>query len=83
MPDYCGLVEFVAKALVTHPDDVSVSLKDDGEETSKVLISVCKEDIGRIIGKKGGTINSIRQLVRAAAVKPGDRVEVDVLEDVD
>lgn len=83
MPDYRALVEFIAKALVTCPDDVKVTLEDDEKGNIKVLIGVRKEDIGRIIGKRGSTINAIRQVVKAAAVKPGKRVDIDVLEDVE
>lgn len=83
MPDYRALVEFIAMALVTHPDDVKVTSEDDEKGNIKVLIAVLKEDIGRIIGRRGSTINAIRQVVKAAAVKPGKRVDVDVLEDVE
>jgi predicted RNA-binding protein YlqC (UPF0109 family) len=37
--------------------------------------------MGRLIGKRGVTINAIRMVARAAAVKPGEKVEVDILED--
>ncbi|MBQ9574563.1 MAG: KH domain-containing protein, partial [Synergistaceae bacterium] len=39
------------------------------------------EDVGRVIGKRGATINAIRLLAKAAAVKAGERVDVDIVED--
>ncbi|MBQ4418695.1 MAG: KH domain-containing protein, partial [Synergistaceae bacterium] len=42
---------------------------------------VAHEDVGRIIGKRGATINSIRLLAKAAAVKAGERVDVDIVEE--
>ncbi|MDD4836191.1 MAG: KH domain-containing protein [Synergistales bacterium] len=81
MADYGALVEYVARSLVSNPEDVRVSSSEAGDGTVKVLIEVDKVDIGRMIGRRGATINALRQVVRAAAVKSGDRVDVDVLED--
>lgn len=81
MPDYGALVEFVARALVTRPEAVRVSSNEADAGEIKILIDVDPEDIGRMIGRRGATINAIRQVVKAAAVKSGDRVDVDILED--
>ncbi|MBQ7561351.1 MAG: KH domain-containing protein, partial [Synergistaceae bacterium] len=48
---------------------------------NKILIRVAHEDVGRVIGKRGATINAIRLLAKAAAVKAGERVDVDIIED--
>ena len=81
MTNYAELVEFIAKSLVTKPEAVAIEESKD-EETGvvRVLISVDTEDTGRIIGKKGATINSIRHIAKATAVKAGERVDVDVKE---
>jgi hypothetical protein len=80
MPDYRELVDHIVRQLVTDPETVRVASerKDDG--SFLVRISVAREDVGRIIGKKGATINAVRQVVRAAASKAGERVDVDVEE---
>ena len=80
MVNYKELVEFIVKHLVTQPDTVEV---ESGEEDggSKILIRVAHEDVGRVIGKRGATINAIRLLAKAAAVKAGERVDVDIIED--
>jgi predicted RNA-binding protein YlqC (UPF0109 family) len=80
MASYKELVEFVAKHLVTQPDAVSVE-SNDGENGIKIMIRVSREDVGRIIGKRGATINAIRLLAKAAAVKAGERVDVDIVEE--
>ncbi|MBR1602864.1 MAG: KH domain-containing protein [Synergistaceae bacterium] len=80
MVNYKELVEFIVKHLVTQPDAVIVE-KSDEESWTKVLIRVAHEDVGRIIGKRGATINSIRLLAKAAAVKAGERVDVDIVEE--
>ncbi|MBR0202889.1 MAG: KH domain-containing protein [Synergistaceae bacterium] len=80
MVNYKELVEFIVKHLVTQPDSVGVDCNEDGGG-SKILIRVAHEDVGRVIGKRGATINAIRLLAKAAAVKAGERVDVDILED--
>ena len=56
---------------------------ESGEEenSTKVMIRVAHEDVGRIIGKRGATINAIRLLAKAAAVKAGEKVDVDIVEE--
>ena len=56
---------------------------ESGEEENgiKVMIRVAHEDVGRIIGKRGATINAIRLLAKAAAVKAGERVDIDIVEE--
>ncbi|MBQ2675657.1 MAG: KH domain-containing protein [Prevotella sp.] len=80
MVNYKELVEFIVKHLVTQPDSVGVE-SDEAEGGSKILIRVAHEDVGRVIGKRGATINAIRLLAKAAAVKAGERVDVDIIED--
>lgn len=78
MPEYSSLVEYIVKGLVTHPEEVSVETTTDSRGNAKVNIKTARDDIGRVIGKRGATINSIRLLAKASAVKSGDRVDVDI-----
>ncbi len=78
--DYQALVKTIAVSLVTNADAVRVSAEKDDEGALRVLIHVADEDTGRVIGRRGATINAIRQIVRVSSVKGGDRVEVDVAE---
>jgi len=78
MPEYSSLVEYIVKSLVTHPEEVSVETTTDSRGNAKVNIKTARDDIGRVIGKRGATINSIRLLAKASAVKSGDRVDVDI-----
>ena len=80
MVNYKELVEFIVKYLVTQPDAISVESSEE-ESGIKVMIRVAHEDVGRIIGKRGATINAIRLLAKAAAVKAGERVDVDIVEE--
>ena len=61
------LVEFIAKALVDQPDQVSVEqLEDDRAITLE--LRVAPEDMGKVIGKQGRIAKAIRTVVNAAAV---------------
>lgn len=81
MPDYVDLVGLIVRRLVTKPDEVKVS--EDRSDSGAILITikVDGDDIGRVIGKKGSTINAIRHVAKAASIKSGEKVDVDVEED--
>jgi RNA-binding protein (KH domain) len=71
------LVEVLAKALVDNPEDVVVSLAET-DKTVHIKLVVAPGDMGKVIGKQGKIANAIRSLVKAAAVKDGRRVHVDI-----
>jgi predicted RNA-binding protein YlqC (UPF0109 family) len=73
------LVEFIAKSLVDHPEDVQVS-ETGGGNRRRLELSVSKNDMGRVIGKGGKVANSIRALLRVAAEKEGKHATLDVVE---
>ena len=75
-----SLVEVIAKALVTKPDEVVVTEETDGENIV-VKLRVAEDDIGKIIGKSGRIAKAIRTVVRAAAIKQNLRVSVEIIED--
>lgn len=72
-----GFVEYVVRALVDSPDHVRISTEDNANNTV-IRIDCKKEDIGKIVGKKGKTIMAIRSLVRGAAGKMNKVVTVEV-----
>ncbi len=73
-----GLVEFIAKSLVDDPSQVFVS-EIEGESSVILEMRVGPEDMGRIIGKGGRTVNAMRTLVRVLAAKQGKRVTLEVV----
>lgn len=74
------LVEYLAKSLVNHPDDVEVS-ETKGDTASVVELKVAKEDLGRIIGKQGRTAKSIRTILNAAASRTNRKVVLEIVEE--
>ncbi len=73
------LIEYIAKSLVDHPDDVQVRQSGGGSRV-RIELSVSKEDMGRVIGKGGKVANSIRALLRVAAEREGKQATLDVVE---
>ena len=73
-------VEYIVKNLVDYPDKVKIN-EVGGTHTLIVELSVAKSDIGKIIGKKGKTINSIRTLLMSVASRNGLRVNLEILEE--
>jgi predicted RNA-binding protein YlqC (UPF0109 family) len=74
------LVEFIARALVDSPGDVSVESFEEDDGTTVYELRVAEDDIGKIIGRNGRTVNALRAVVRAAAVREGRRALVDVVD---
>lgn len=73
-----NLIEYIAKSLVEHPEEVSVT-QSNGSRV-RIELSVAKDDMGRVIGKGGKVANSIRTLLRVAAERQGKQVTLDVTE---
>ena len=73
-------VEYIIKNLVDNPDEVKI--KEVGGTNTLILeLSVEKSDIGKIIGKKGKTINAIRTLLMSVASRNNIRVSLEILEE--
>jgi predicted RNA-binding protein YlqC (UPF0109 family) len=73
------LLEFLAKSLVDHPDQVRV---EETETDNAVLLrlTVAKEDVGKVIGKQGRIARALRTVVKASAVKDGKQATVEILD---
>ena len=78
-PDLDGFVRFVVTSLVDSPDQVKIS-RDDNDKEVVITIDCAKQDIGRIIGRKGRNIDSIRSLVRGAARRANQKVSVEITD---
>ena len=74
------LLEFLARALVDQPDQVSVEGFDEDDGTIVLEIHVADEDVGKMIGRGGRTISSVRTVMRAVASRQDERVLVDVVD---
>lgn len=73
------LIEYIAKALVDHPDKVEIK-EIAGEKTLIYELRVGEGDLGKVIGKEGRTAKAIRAIITAAAMKQGKRAQLEILE---
>ena len=73
------LVEVIAKALVDHPEEVSVNEKNEGR-TIVLELHVAEGDMGKVIGRQGRIAKAIRTVVKAASSKSSKKVIVDILQ---
>ncbi len=73
------LVEFMAKKLVEHPDDVDVQVAET-EDGQEYRLRVNEADMGRVIGKSGRTAKAMRTLLGSAAAKADVRVTLEIVE---
>ena len=78
--EFRDLAQYIVESLVEDPDQVVVSEIDSGNLVS-VEVQVAASDMGRIIGKGGNVVNSIRTILQVLAVKRGKRVSLDIVED--
>jgi len=74
------LLRYLARALVDDPGSVTVDSFEEEDGTVVLELEVADDDVGQVIGRGGRTINALRTVIRAAAVKDGRRVLVDVVE---
>ena len=73
------LIEYLERALVDHPDEVSVS-EVAGEQAVVLELKVAKDDLGKVIGKQGRTVKAMRALLSAASAKLRKRADLEILE---
>jgi predicted RNA-binding protein YlqC (UPF0109 family) len=74
------LVTYLARALVDRPDQVE--LRAQAVEGGTVLeLKVAPEDVGKVIGRDGRTINAMRAVLAVAALRRGAKVRLEVLDD--
>jgi len=73
------LIAIIAKALVDKPDEV-ITKEIKGQHTSMIEVKVAKEDIGKVIGKKGRTAQALRNILMAASAKLKKRCSLEILD---
>ena len=75
-----GLIEYIARALVDQPE--AVELKSSEAEGGILYeLKVAPDDVGKVIGRDGRTVNALRTVVAAAALKKGEKARLEILDD--
>lgn len=73
--DSAELIEYIAKALVSDPDDVEVEIEDDGE---LLELETSDDDRGRVIGRQGRVAKALRAILAATA--DGENTRLDIVD---
>ena len=73
------LVEYIAKSLVSNPDEVKVTEVSDEEGQIVLKLEVAEDDMGKIIGRQGRVAQAMRVLLRVRAVKEDVRVSLEIV----
>lgn len=76
-PTATAVLTYLVKSLVDDPSAVSVEAVEGRRRNPVLEVRTGPGDMGRIIGRRGRTAQSIRAVVRAAAAKDGVEVDVD------
>ncbi len=72
-------VEFVVRGLVENPETVEVQTEErEGLTVYRVILD--SDDMGKVIGKQGNTVNAVRGLLQAGSAKKGIRTALEVVE---
>ena len=75
-----AFLDFVVKGLVNHPEAVTVTPVEKNGLTVYEL-RLHQDDVGKVIGKQGMTINAIRSLLLAGSAKKGLRCTIEIVEE--
>ncbi|MGD9106015.1 MAG: KH domain-containing protein [Desulfobacterales bacterium] len=73
------LVDYIAAALVDNPENVAIE-EIAGNQASVFELKVAKEDLGKIIGKKGRTAQAIRTILNASAAKTKKSTILEIVD---
>ena len=73
------LIHLIAQAMVDYPDEISVT-EVVGNQTTVYELKVAKEDLGKIIGKRGRNAQAIRTIIASAAAKQKKRIVLEIIE---
>lgn len=79
-PTAAAVLEYLVKQVVDQPDAVRLSTGEGRNGALRFDVTVGDGDMGRVIGKRGRVAQSIRTVVRAAAVKDGVAVDVEFVD---
>lgn len=74
-----SLIEYIARSLVDDPTQVQVDERSRGSST-EIRLRVAKQDMGRVIGRRGRVANALRTLLQVSAAREGKRANLQIAE---
>ncbi len=73
------ILQYIIKAIVDNPDKVDVA-EDENEGVLNLNVTLAKEDMGKVIGKNGKVIKSIRNVMKIPAIKENKKIFINLSE---
>ena len=73
------LLLYMAKSLVDHPDEVTVT-ETDGDDGKVLELRVAEGDMGKVIGRQGRIAKEIRTIVKTVSQRSGEKVTVEIVD---
>jgi predicted RNA-binding protein YlqC (UPF0109 family) len=73
------LLLYMAKSLVDHPDEVTVT-ETEGDDGKVLELRVAEGDMGKVIGRQGRIAKEIRTIVKTVAQRTGEKVTVEIVD---
>jgi predicted RNA-binding protein YlqC (UPF0109 family) len=74
------LLEYLARGLVEHPDEVRIKEIHEDDGATVLELSVADDDYGNVIGRGGRTASALRTIIKSVAAKDRRRVFVDIVD---
>lgn len=72
-------LNYIITSIVDNPDQVTIE-ESDVDGINQYVVSVAKDDMGKVIGKEGKVIRSIRNIMKIKAIKHGVRINISLSE---
>lgn len=73
-------IEYLIKNIVNQPDSVKITVKEENKK-SLVEIRVAPEDVGKIVGKKGRVIHSLRTIAMSIGMRLGQKIQLEIIQE--
>ena len=76
------LLQHILENITTHPEDVNIETQESEDGFIDFRVTVNPEDMGRVIGKSGRIIGSIRKILKVKAIKSGKRFNLEIVDPI-
>jgi len=73
------LIKRIVQAMVDNPEQIEIS-EIEGDQTTVLELKVAKEDLGKVIGKKGRNAQALRDILNAVSAKRRKRTILEIIE---
>lgn len=73
-------LQFIVTSIVDDPEAVSIDAQENEEGILNLVVTVAKDDMGKVIGKEGKVIRSIRNIMKIKAMKENIRINISLAE---